>query len=152
MWRRDFMSARDRAEAIEVLDLLLKFFGEGERWVKGRLSDRRGNRCLVRLAGPRSQFARLAAGGRWIRTRSPSLVGAGAQFIEERSTLPRVMAALKQVLRAIPGLEVVNLSLARIQGRASPTRVSRRRRGGGEDVRVDFSVRVTENWSRRRSS
>ena len=41
------MSARDPAEAIEVLDLLLKFFGEGERWVKGRLSDRRGNRCLV---------------------------------------------------------------------------------------------------------
>jgi hypothetical protein len=47
MWRRDFMSARDPAEAAEVLDLLLKFFGDGERWVKGRLSDRRGNRCLV---------------------------------------------------------------------------------------------------------
>src|SRR5262249_7869067 len=47
MWRRDFMSARDPAEAVEVLDLLLKFFGDGERWVKGRLSDRRGNRCLV---------------------------------------------------------------------------------------------------------
>ena len=41
------MSARDPAEAVELLDLLLKFFGEGERWVKGRLSDRRGNRCLV---------------------------------------------------------------------------------------------------------
>ena len=40
------MGTRDPAEAIEVLDLLLKFFGEGERWVKGRLSDRRGNRCL----------------------------------------------------------------------------------------------------------
>jgi hypothetical protein len=47
MWRRDFMSARDQADAVEVLDLLLKFFGDGERWVKGRLSDRRGNRCLV---------------------------------------------------------------------------------------------------------
>src|SRR5215472_16059550 len=47
IWRRDFMSARDPAEAVEVLDLLLKFFGDGERWVKGRLSDRRGNRCLV---------------------------------------------------------------------------------------------------------
>jgi hypothetical protein len=47
MWRGDFMSARDPAEAVEVLDLLLKFFGDGERWVKGRLSDRRGNRCLV---------------------------------------------------------------------------------------------------------
>jgi hypothetical protein len=41
------MPARDPAEAIEVFDLLLKFFGDGERWVKGRLSDRRGNRCLV---------------------------------------------------------------------------------------------------------
>ena len=41
------MGARDPAEAVEVLDLLLKFFGDGERWVKGRLSDRRGNRCLV---------------------------------------------------------------------------------------------------------
>jgi len=41
------MSARDPAEAVEVLDLLLKFFVDGERWVKGRLSDRRGNRCLV---------------------------------------------------------------------------------------------------------
>jgi len=39
------MDARDPAEAIEVLDLLLKFFDNGERWVKGRLSDRRGNRC-----------------------------------------------------------------------------------------------------------
>jgi hypothetical protein len=41
------MSAHDPAEAVEVLDLLLNFFGDGERWVKGRLSDRRGNRCLV---------------------------------------------------------------------------------------------------------
>ena len=41
------MYARDPAEAVKVLDLLLKFFGDGERWVKGRLSDRRGNRCLV---------------------------------------------------------------------------------------------------------
>jgi hypothetical protein len=41
------MGARDPAEAVEALDSLLKFFGDGERWVKGRLSDRRGNRCLV---------------------------------------------------------------------------------------------------------
>ena len=47
MGRRDFMGARDPTEAVEVLDLLLSFFGDGERWVKGRLSDRRGNRCLV---------------------------------------------------------------------------------------------------------
>jgi len=41
------MDERDLAEAVEVLDLLLNFFGDGERWVRGRLSDRRGNRCLV---------------------------------------------------------------------------------------------------------
>ena len=41
------MSTRDPAEAVEVLNLVLTFFGDGERWVKGRLSDRRGNRCLV---------------------------------------------------------------------------------------------------------
>jgi hypothetical protein len=31
MWRRDSMGARDPAEAVELLDLLLKFFGNGER-------------------------------------------------------------------------------------------------------------------------
>ena len=41
------MDARDPKEAVEILDLLLTFFGEGERWVKGRFSDRRGNCCLV---------------------------------------------------------------------------------------------------------
>ena len=41
------MYARDPAKAVEVLDLLLKFFGDGERWGRGRLSDRPGNRCLV---------------------------------------------------------------------------------------------------------
>jgi hypothetical protein len=41
------MHARDPAEALEVLNLLLKFFGDGERWIKGRFSDRRGNCCLV---------------------------------------------------------------------------------------------------------
>src|SRR4029077_6688609 len=41
------MHALDPAEAIEVLNLLLKFFGDGERWIKGRFSDCRGNCCLV---------------------------------------------------------------------------------------------------------
>jgi hypothetical protein len=41
------MDARDPAEAVEILDLLLTFFGEGERWIKGRLNDRRGKCCLV---------------------------------------------------------------------------------------------------------
>src|SRR5260370_4448258 len=41
------MHARDPAEAVEVLNLLRKFFGEGQRWIKGRFSDRRGNCCLT---------------------------------------------------------------------------------------------------------
>lgn len=41
------MDARDPAEAVEVLNLLLKFFSDGERWIKGRFSDRRGKCCLV---------------------------------------------------------------------------------------------------------
>jgi hypothetical protein len=47
MRRFDLMGAQDPAEAVEVLNRLLKFFGDGGRWVKGRLSDRRGKRCLV---------------------------------------------------------------------------------------------------------
>jgi hypothetical protein len=47
LFQRHYLDVRDPAEAVEVLDLVLKFFGDGERWVKGRLSDRRGNRCLV---------------------------------------------------------------------------------------------------------
>ena len=41
------MHAHGPAEAVEVLNRLLKFFGDGERWIKGRLSDRRGKCCLV---------------------------------------------------------------------------------------------------------
>jgi hypothetical protein len=41
------MHARCPAEAVKVLNLLLKFFGNGERWVKGYFSDRHGNRGLV---------------------------------------------------------------------------------------------------------
>jgi hypothetical protein len=41
------MNERDPVEAVEVLYLLLKFFGDGERWIKGRFSDRRGKCCLV---------------------------------------------------------------------------------------------------------
>ena len=32
------MHARDPAEAVEVLNLLLKFFGDGERWIKAALA------------------------------------------------------------------------------------------------------------------
>ena len=48
------MGERDPAEAMEVLDRLLKFFGGGERRVKGRLSARGS----VRLSVPNSERTR----------------------------------------------------------------------------------------------
>jgi hypothetical protein len=35
------------AEPGEVLDLLLAFFAGGTRWIRGRLEDNKGNRCLM---------------------------------------------------------------------------------------------------------
>lgn len=49
-----FMRARDPAEAVEVLDLLLKFLGDGERWVKGALERSPGEP----LSGRRPRFCR----------------------------------------------------------------------------------------------
>jgi hypothetical protein len=37
------MNERDPVEAVEVLELLLNLFGDGERWLKGRFSDHRGS-------------------------------------------------------------------------------------------------------------
>jgi len=68
------MDTRDPAEAVEILDLLLKFFGEGERWIKGRFSDRRGNCCLVGALGfvsshhaGQGRRGRAVSGGRHFR-------------------------------------------------------------------------------------
>jgi hypothetical protein len=42
------MPRRDPAKAVQVLDLLLGSFGDdGEHWLKNRLGDGSGNRCLV---------------------------------------------------------------------------------------------------------
>jgi len=34
-------------KAVDMLDLLIEFFDDGERWIKGKLDDGAGNRCLV---------------------------------------------------------------------------------------------------------
>jgi hypothetical protein len=52
------MSVCDPAEAVEVLDLLLKFFGNGARWVRGRLSDRR----VIAASSARSILSAVIAG------------------------------------------------------------------------------------------
>jgi len=39
--------AHSAAKAVDMLDLLIEFFDDGERWIKGKLDDSAGNRCLV---------------------------------------------------------------------------------------------------------
>ena len=39
--------AHSAAKAVDMLDLLIEFFDDGERWIKGKLHDGAGNRCLV---------------------------------------------------------------------------------------------------------
>jgi len=42
------MSETDTGKAVEVLDLLLEFFGEtGAHWTRGRYHDGHGRRCLI---------------------------------------------------------------------------------------------------------
>jgi hypothetical protein len=40
-------NAHSAAKAVDVLDLLIEFFDDGDRWIKGKLDDGAGNRCLV---------------------------------------------------------------------------------------------------------
>jgi hypothetical protein len=52
--------AHSVAKAVDVLDLLIEFFNDGERWIKGKLDDGAGNRCLVgALRGGKTLFAQL---------------------------------------------------------------------------------------------
>ena len=39
--------AHSVAKAVDLLDLLIEFFDDGERWIRGKLDDGAGNRCLV---------------------------------------------------------------------------------------------------------
>jgi hypothetical protein len=39
--------AHGAAKVVDMLDLLIEFFDDGERWIKGKLDDGAGNRCLV---------------------------------------------------------------------------------------------------------
>jgi hypothetical protein len=39
--------AHSDEKAVDLLDLLIEFFDDGERWIKGKIDDGAGNRCLV---------------------------------------------------------------------------------------------------------
>jgi len=41
------MDYPDPAQAVRMLELMLAFFGNGERWSRGTLNDGRGGRCLL---------------------------------------------------------------------------------------------------------
>ena len=38
--------AHSDEKAVDLLDLLIEFFDDGERWIKGKIDDGVGNRCL----------------------------------------------------------------------------------------------------------
>ncbi len=73
------MDARDPAEAAEILDRLLTFFGEDERWIKGRFSDHHGKCCLVGALdlvsgrhGPGGEAGRAVSRGCPFRSEGPA--------------------------------------------------------------------------------
>jgi hypothetical protein len=95
------MHARDSAEAVEVLNLLLKFFGDGERWIKGRFSDRRGNCCLVgALDFVRSHHAiRGDAAERYLGVVISDERGRRSRCHENGEDYVRLRAALRRAMR-----------------------------------------------------
>src|SRR6516162_6304895 len=109
MRRYDLMGACDPAEAVEVLDLLLKFFSDGERWVKGRLSDRRGNCCLVgALDFVSSHHAIESDGAEWYLADEISAAG---DCNDARGDRARLRASLRRALSG-DGIGSARLSLA----------------------------------------
>jgi hypothetical protein len=91
------MSASDPTKAVRVFDLLLKFFGNGERWVRGRLSDRRGNCCLIGVLDfVSSHYAIKAEAAEQYLADEISAAGDGNIHIEDcakfRAGLRRAMA------------------------------------------------------------
>jgi hypothetical protein len=42
--------AHSAAKAVDLLDLLIEIFDDGDHWIKGKLDDGAGNRCLVGAA------------------------------------------------------------------------------------------------------
>ena len=95
------MDARDPAEAVEILDLLLKFFGEGERWIKGRFSDRRGNCCLVGALDFVSghHATRGEAAGRYLADAIYDQRDQRLRLHEDGADFARLRAALRRAVR-----------------------------------------------------
>ena len=54
------MPKRNPEKAVQMLDMLLEFFGEdGQRWIRGALDDPHGNRCLVGAMAHLRKFMNL---------------------------------------------------------------------------------------------
>ena len=57
--------AHSAAKAVDMLDLLIEFFDDGERWIKGKLDDGAGTaalsaRCVTSATGTISMVRRPA--------------------------------------------------------------------------------------------
>jgi hypothetical protein len=94
-------NARDPAEAAEILDLLLTFFGEGERWIKGRFSDRRGKCCLVGALDFVSSYhaARSEAAERYLADAIADQRNQRLRGHEDGMDYARLRAALRRAAR-----------------------------------------------------
>jgi hypothetical protein len=112
------MPRRDPAKAVQVLDLLLGFFGDhGEHWLQHRLGDGTGKRCLVGALG-------------YIR-RHQRFKGDGAGYYMA-DAIPRRIAALIEFSNAIAIKEKIKRSMSMLTvmwstQSARPASVSRRR-------------------------
>ncbi|HZU90612.1 MAG TPA: hypothetical protein VE993_15270 [Stellaceae bacterium] len=54
------MRAGETKEAVQLLDLLLEFFADGARWMRGRYHDGRGRNCLIGAVAHLRRKHRLA--------------------------------------------------------------------------------------------
>src|SRR2546430_3694052 len=95
------MHARDPAEAVEALNLLLKFFGDGERWIKGRFSDRRGNCCLVGALDfvGSHHAARSEAAERYLAAAISDERDRGLRYVADGAGHARLRAGLRRAMR-----------------------------------------------------
>jgi hypothetical protein len=73
------MPESDPSEAVQMLDLLLEFFADGEHWTRGRYDDGHGRRCLIGAL-------------HYLRRKHHISTAAAVEFIEE--AMPRPTAGL----------------------------------------------------------
>jgi hypothetical protein len=123
--------AHSAAKAVDMLDLVIEFFDDGDRWIKGKLDDGAGNRCLVgalreirdghNLHGAPTRVYLLRA-----MQRSPKTGWTGLISFNDRC---RDFGELREVI-----LQARKLAVAALKSTSAPSRLpnySRPSPGGG---------------------